>query len=150
MPGADDAPPRVRFENSIPILNVRDLEASIAYYTGVLGFALDWGAVHGAAQVSRDGCGVMLIQGEQGHAGTWVWFGVGDAAALHEEYRAAGARVRMAPANLPWALEFHVLDPDGHVLRLGSEPLCDQPYGAWLDEQGTRWTPKGDGGWERA
>jgi hypothetical protein len=28
----------------------------------------------------------------------------------------------MPPTNFPWALEMHVEDPDGNVLRLGSEP----------------------------
>jgi predicted enzyme related to lactoylglutathione lyase len=146
---AVDSTSRVRFENSIPILNVRDLAASIAFYERVLGFTLDWHAGD-SAQVSRDRGGVMLIEGAQGHPGTWVWMGVGDAAALHEEYRAAGATIRMPPTNFAWAHEFHVFDPDGHVLRLGSEPLEGVPFGPWLGSDGTRWMPKPDGGWERA
>ena len=35
---------------------------------------------------------------------------------------AKGARIRDAPQNYPWAYEFSVEDPDGHVLRIGSEP----------------------------
>jgi uncharacterized glyoxalase superfamily protein PhnB len=61
-----------------------------------------------------------------------VWVGVGDAGALYGEYLASGATVRLAPTNYPWAHEMHVEDPDGHVLRLGSEPKRDQPFSEWV------------------
>ena len=111
----------VRFENTTPILRVESLEKSLDYYVGVLGFELDWryGLM---ASVSRNRCGVMLSEGEQGNPGTWVWFGVTDAGALHREYRAAGATIRLEPTSFPWAYEMQVQDPDGHVLRFGSDP----------------------------
>jgi catechol 2,3-dioxygenase-like lactoylglutathione lyase family enzyme len=112
----------VRFENSIPILRVSDLEKSLEYYVGVLGFGLDWQSDTTMASVSRDGCSVMLCENGQGNPGTWVWFGVTDAGELFQEYRAAGAKVRLEPTNYPWACEMRIEDPDGHVLRFGSEP----------------------------
>jgi len=42
-------------------------------------------------------------------------------------------RVRQPPCNYPWALEIHVEDPDGHILRFGSEPLTDRPFDRWAD-----------------
>jgi hypothetical protein len=33
-----------------------------------------------------------------------------------------GVTIRQAPTNYPWDLEIHVEDPDGHVLRMGSDP----------------------------
>ena len=48
--------------------------------------------------------------------------GVGDVRALHRIYRERGAKIRMEPTNLPWALEMQIEDPDGNVLRFGSEP----------------------------
>ena len=39
------------------------------------------------------------------------------------KYVALGVKIRMAPTNYPWALEMHVEDPDGNVIRFGSEPL---------------------------
>jgi len=47
---------------------------------------------------------------------------VEDAEKLHEESKARGVAIRMPPTNYSWALEMHVEDPDGNVLRLGSEP----------------------------
>ena len=114
----------------VPILRVARLEPSVAYYVGRLGFRVDWRA-GGTASVSRDGKAIMLCEGAQGNAGTWVWVGVEDCAALHRELGAQGADIRMPPANFPWALEMHVADPDGHVLRFGSEPLADRPFVTW-------------------
>jgi predicted enzyme related to lactoylglutathione lyase len=54
-----------------------------------------------------------------------VWIGVGDVKALHEEYKENGARILHPPENFPWACEMKVGDPDGHVLRFGSDPEGD-------------------------
>lgn len=120
----------VRVENVIPILSVRDLKASIEYYQRVLGFRVDWGGNEGdgMASVSRDDHPIMLCQGSQGQSGTWVWIGVTDARMLHEELKAAGARIAQEPTNYSWALEIRVEDPDGHVLRFGSHHDHDLPF----------------------
>jgi len=41
---------------------------------------------------------------------------------LYEEWKARGVEIRLPPTNYPWALEMQIQDPDGNVLRLGSEP----------------------------
>ena len=64
--------------------------------------------------------------GGQGQPGTWVWIGVEDVMPLHGEYVASGATILQGPTNYSWALEFRVEDPDGHVLRFGSESLKDR------------------------
>ena len=74
---------------------------------------------------------IYLCRGGQGQAGTWVWIGVEDVATLYEEYQASGANIRQPPENFPWAYEMKVEDPDGHVLRFGSEPRPDLPFAAW-------------------
>jgi predicted enzyme related to lactoylglutathione lyase len=116
-----------RFERSEPILSVKDMAVSLRYYVDVLGFKnADWG--DGTfTSVNRDTAGIYLCQGGQGRPGTWVWIGVEDVAALYEEYKASGARIRCAPENFPWAYEMKVEDPDGHVLRFGSDPRSDMP-----------------------
>jgi len=117
------------FECIIPILRVESLPASMEFYTRVLGFQVDWGGFEGSimAQVSRDGRPLMLSQGSQGHAGTWVWIGVEDAEAFHRECTARGARIVQELTNYFWAYEMRVEDPDGHILRFGSEPRSDLP-----------------------
>ena len=64
-------------ETITPILRVENLVASRRYYLDVLGFKLDWEGPE-MASVSRDGCALMLCEGQQGRTGAWVWVGVED------------------------------------------------------------------------
>jgi predicted enzyme related to lactoylglutathione lyase len=114
---------RSRFECANPILSVADMSRSLRYYVVILGFSnAEWGNDDFTA-LSRDGANIYLCKGNQGGPGTWVWVGVEDVAVLHEEYQQKGATILHPPENFPWALEMKVRDPDGHVLRFGSDPL---------------------------
>ena len=137
------------FEGVTPILRVQNLPASLDYYVSVLGFKVDWHAPGIMASVSRGRCGIMLCEGDQGNFGTWVWIGVGDIEPLFEEYRSMGAKIRHAPTNYEWAYEMQIEDTDGNVLRIGSEPKADQPFGEWLDMRGDTWVKSPAGGWTR-
>ena len=139
-------PDAAPFEGVTPILRVTDIVASVDYYVTSLGFNLNWqDAQVGFASVSRGKCHLFLCQGDQGHPGSWIWVGIGDADALLQEYRRSGAKIRHVPTNYPWAYEMQVEDLDGNVLRLGSEPKENERAGEWLDMQGRRWPPR-DGG----
>ena len=120
-----------QFECCDPILRVEDMPAAVRYYVEVLGFTpASWGDDNFTC-VTRDAAGIYLCKGGQGHSGTWVWIGVEDVEKLHEELKASGARIRQEPRNYPWALEMHVEDVDGNVLRMGSDSKKDRPYQAW-------------------
>ena len=141
----------MNFHGATPILSVRELETSIDYYVRRLGFRLNWvEETSGFASVSRGQCHIFLCQGDQGCSGTWLWVGVGDAKALCEEFRASGATIRHPPTNYAWAYEMQVEDPDGHVLRFGSEQKSDEPVGEWLDARGRRWRKLPEGTWTQA
>jgi len=112
----------VRFEGSAPILRVENMEASLRFYVDALGFKnAPWGNPD-FTHVSRDRAGIYLCRGGQGAGRAWVWIGVEDAEQLHQECLARGVAVRLPPTNYSWALEMQIEDPDGNVLRLGSEP----------------------------
>jgi catechol 2,3-dioxygenase-like lactoylglutathione lyase family enzyme len=112
----------VRFEGSAPILRVENMEASLHFYVDLLGFTnADWGGDE-FTNVTRDGAGIYLCLRGQGRGAAWVWIGVEDAEKLHEEYKARGVAIREEPVNHAWAIEFQVEDPDGNVLRFGSDP----------------------------
>ena len=128
------------FHGATPILCVASVPASIEYYANVLGFQQDWGDAS-FASVSRDRCHLFLCANDQGHPGTWAWIGVGNTESLAEEFRRRGARIRHPPTNYPWAYEMQVEDPDGNVLRFGSEPKKDEPFGPFLDMHGRLWPP---------
>lgn len=116
------APPRIRFECIEPILCVRNMETSVRFYVDVLGFEnADWGT-NDFTHVSRDGRGIYLSRASQGQPGAWVWIGAEDVSKLHEEYKNRGVSLRLPPTNYPWALEMQIEDPDGNVLRIGSDP----------------------------
>jgi uncharacterized glyoxalase superfamily protein PhnB len=113
---------RTRFEHANPILNVSDLRRSLHYYVEVLGFTnAAWGGDDFTC-VTRDGASIYLAEGAQGQPGTWVWLGVDDVEALYDEYQQRGAEIAEPPQYHPWACEMKVTDPDGHVLRFGSDP----------------------------
>lgn len=116
---------RTNFERANPILNVANMARSVQYYVEVLGFSnAEWGSDEFTC-VTRDNAGIYLSEGDQGQPGTWVWIGVGDVEALYQEYKTTGATILHPPEDFPWACEMKVGDPDGHVLRFGSDPKGD-------------------------
>jgi predicted enzyme related to lactoylglutathione lyase len=130
---AAPATKRTRFEHAEPILCVSDMAVSVGYYTRALGFVnAEWGT-NDFTFLSRDGAGIYLCRGAQGHPGTWAWVGVEDVETLYREYLRSGACIRRPPRNYPWALELHIEDPDGHVLRFGSEPITSAPFDPWIE-----------------
>ena len=113
---------RVPFEGSSPILRVENMQAALRFYVDGLGFKnAAWGN-DDFTSITRDQACIYLCRGNQGRGGAWAWIGVEDAEKLHEELKTRGVAIRMAPTNYSWALEMQVEDPDGNVLRLGSEP----------------------------
>lgn len=78
--------------------------------------------------VSRRGnVEIVLREGSQGCAATWIYISVSDVDALFDEYSQKGVRIRRSPVSYPWgAREMHEFDLDGHVLNLDR---CD-PWGA--------------------
>lgn len=117
-------------ECTIPVLPVKDLALSIDFYTGTLGFSLDWGGGDGSriCSVSRDGCSIMLSEGlTTGTSPQSLWMGLEDAT-LFETWKELGVKVNQAPKNWTWALEMKFEDIDGNILWVGTEPLSDHPY----------------------
>jgi catechol 2,3-dioxygenase-like lactoylglutathione lyase family enzyme len=97
MPDSTLAAP-LPFGGVTPVLRVRDVAASRDYYVRVLGFKVNF-ETEDFVSISRGRCGLFLCQGDQGHAGAWVWIDGTDVDALYEEYRASGAKIRHPPTN---------------------------------------------------
>jgi predicted lactoylglutathione lyase len=113
---------------TIPVLPVRDLKRSIAFYTETLGFKLDWGGAEGdmVCSVSRDKRCIMLMQKEKTESPAWVWIGAD--VSLFDLFRSKGVKVFQEPRNYSWAYEMKFADIDGNILWLGSDPKKDQPF----------------------
>ena len=119
----------IQIENITPILSVKDMTISRNFYKNILGFEeADWGT-DDFTSISRDKSGIYLCKGAQGNPGTWLWIGFdGDIFQLYNELNAKGVTIRQPPLNYSWALEMHVEDPDGHVLRFGTDPDYNKPF----------------------
>ncbi|MFT3935961.1 MAG: VOC family protein [Chitinophagaceae bacterium] len=119
----------IHVENLQPILCVKDINASLAFYRDILGFEnAAWGTEE-FTSINRENAGIYLCKGAQGQPGTWLWLGFdGDIFQLHETLKANGVTIKMAPSNFSWAMEMQVEDPDGHVIRFGTEPDDTKPF----------------------
>ena len=95
---------------------------AVKFFVDQLGFQnAPWGTDE-FTSVTRDTAGIYLCRQNQGRGGAWVWIGVEDVEALHAEYLSRGVTIAQPPTDYPWALEMRIEDPDGNVLRIGSEP----------------------------
>jgi catechol 2,3-dioxygenase-like lactoylglutathione lyase family enzyme len=126
---ADEGPSKFRLENVTPILNVKDIARSLAFYVDILGFRnADWGT-DTFTSINRDNTALYLCKGGQGLPGTWVWIGFdGDIFSLYELLRSKEVTITLPPTNFSWAYEMQIQDPDGHILRLGTDPEYGQPF----------------------
>jgi uncharacterized glyoxalase superfamily protein PhnB len=112
-----------KLETITPILSVRDVGASIAYYTSKLGFTdhWEWGEPTAFGGVSRDGVEILFCKDRQGCAGTWLSVWVDDVDAWFRDFQTRGADIRQPPTNFEWGVrEMNVADPDGHRMRVST------------------------------
>lgn len=120
-----------RLTAQAPILFVRDLNASVAYWQDRLGFSgQTWGDPADFAILRRDACHIMLALAPEDHAITPHWrirdkmwnayFWVDDARAIYEEFIASGADIDYTLHEKPYGvLEFGIQDLDDHDIAFG-------------------------------
>jgi predicted enzyme related to lactoylglutathione lyase len=117
-----------KFENCNPILRVEDMKRALRFYVDLLGFkTVDW-STDNFASIYKDRAALFLCRQAQGRGAAWVWIGVDDVEKLHEECVASGIEIRLPPTNYFYAMEMHVEDTEGNVLRFGSDPKTDRPF----------------------
>jgi catechol 2,3-dioxygenase-like lactoylglutathione lyase family enzyme len=136
----------VRVEGLTPILNVSDIEASIAWFEKV-GWRALWtwngglnapGPAGFAGVCSGERAEIFLCRNCQGSKGerrpqhpdddeidgVWMSWWVESPAAVDEAHAIAvehGLDVTRPPTDEPWGVrEFHLRHPDGHTFRIGS------------------------------
>ena len=120
---------RVVFTGGNPILNVKNVAASLDYYCTTLGFGqvFCWPrgqALPTFAQVSRGDFCVSLAQEAQGGPGMWMYLDLAsleDLDALYQEYLGKAVKITEPPTDKPWGMrEMLIEDVDGHTLRIGA------------------------------
>src|SRR5262249_29305081 len=116
-------PLQYKIECISPILNVSDMKQSLAFYENILGFKrAEWGDDN-FTSINKDKTGIYLCKSGQGNAGTWIWIGFGgDIFKLHEQLKSKNVIIKLPPTNFSWAYEMQIEDPDGHILRFGTDP----------------------------
>ena len=129
-----------------PILGVRDLAASIAYFRDHLAFEVDWldqsGPQPSCGQVSRDGVSLILDQDAafpKAAAPSVVSVTLDDSpespglADLHRELAGSGGRIARPPFKVQWDERIHQMDVedlDGNVLMYwGHVPKSENDAG---------------------
>ena len=118
-----DQPP---FERAMTVLGVRDMAASLEFYSDKLGFSVvaSWGEPPGFAIVQR-GLVTLGLQAREdnnvsGIGGWSTYIYVNDVDALYEEFKAAGVNFeRDIEDSFYGCRDFDVLDPDGNGIMFG-------------------------------
>jgi catechol 2,3-dioxygenase-like lactoylglutathione lyase family enzyme len=108
-----------------PVLVVKDLARTLAFYRERLGFEVEFSYEDFYASVWRDGCRIHLTCGTPAPRGDTsvpqherldVCLGVRGAEALAAGVVAAGLALAVPLRRMPYGVEFYVRDPDGYVL----------------------------------
>lgn len=133
----DPAGAEAVFRFSVPVLRVRDVGRTVAWYRHHLGFAAEAfpdQPPHEFAILERDGVQLLVRQAEGGrraaqHAGwdIYIWVDGVDFAHLESAIALGGDIVRpLSPMGASMA-ELEVRDPDGYVLCIGGRIAAPAP-----------------------
>lgn len=112
-----------------PFIHAADLEAALAFFVDLLGFAVTY-RQPGYAYVSREGCGVRLLQSDgddcapPGTRRFAYYIDVRDVDALHAELKPKLDQLPpgdvFGPIDQPYGQrELLILAPDGNLLAFG-------------------------------
>ncbi|MGH9876091.1 MAG: VOC family protein [Nitrososphaera sp.] len=116
-----------------PILNVKDVNASVDYYCNKLGFTKVFSWTDGGfcdygkftfAEVHRGRASIMLSLEEHAEKRVWIYLdldNIADFELLHQEFKAHGALIVEPPNDKPWHMrEMLVKDLDANFMRIGA------------------------------
>jgi catechol 2,3-dioxygenase-like lactoylglutathione lyase family enzyme len=124
------AAPQVECEQHHPSLAVRDVPATVEFYTRKLGFRLGftWGEPPTFAGVNLGQVQMFLEQGTPNPDGSSVYFVIGNADELYEFQRANGVEVVVPPDDRAYELrDYTIRDLYGYRLTFGHRLLVAGP-----------------------
>ncbi len=112
-------------KGSATTFHVADVDAALAWYTGVLGFSERFrfgdyaGVEHGEVQIHLSGPGSTNKRGV-GQGGIYIF--CDDVDAYYAEITAKGAKPQAPPKDYEYGMrDFATEDPDGNLLGFGQE-----------------------------
>ena len=109
-------------QSTVPILASLNLDETLAFYVGRLGF-VQLAQLHDYAIVGRDGAELHFYACEDRHLAenTACYVRTGSTQALYEEFKGRGVSVK-PPEVRPWGMkELYVIDPHGNLLKFGEQ-----------------------------
>ena len=124
----------MKITKMIPMIAVKDIDKSLAFYTKKLGFKLvspedkvkEWKWF----TVSRDEAELMVTQTESGHYlkedvedyfSSILYFYLDDVEKLYQEFTAKNLDLYPLETTFYGMKEFSLRDPDGHFLSFGQD-----------------------------
>ncbi len=109
---------------NIVILRTPDIEAARAFYSDVLGFAIEQEspAFFSVAPVEGQGASLGVGVGKPSAEGAEIWWRVDDADALHAALVAKGVRITEEPKDNPFGRSISFADPAGNILHAYQPP----------------------------
>ena len=127
-------------KQAIPNIFVKDFQAALAYYCGPLGFhpLFVYGDIPFYAHVARDEAILAIrhvtrpvIDHTAGEALLSAFVEVADVDALHASLQAAGAHIRQAPRDEPWAMRSLIVsDLDANLICFASHLVGSSDHAA--------------------
>ena len=121
-----DGQERTKLRSITPIVPVREMARSVAFYER-MGFVARLYPDGKYAFLERDALELhlnVMEAAEWTSNPTGVYFHVDDVDVLYEEFRAAGVVCLHEPEDRPWQMrEFAVSDPDEALLRFGQRAV---------------------------
>jgi predicted enzyme related to lactoylglutathione lyase len=121
MPAQPTSNPK-QFIQGAPVLHVRDVAATAAFYRDVLGFTWDFGD-DTYAVVWRDNSAIHLVRdADAAPKGIHLFQWLRDIDSYYREILANGARVTAEPKNQPYGIrEFGLSDLNGVGIVFGQD-----------------------------
>jgi catechol 2,3-dioxygenase-like lactoylglutathione lyase family enzyme len=114
-----------RIKRMSPQLVVKDVERSVEFYTGKLGFELDFRYEDFYAGIIKNGYSIHLKSGNPSieerkrrriNEDLDIVFSVEGIEDLYEEMLTKAAEIIQPLRQMPYAKEFYVADPDGYII----------------------------------
>jgi catechol 2,3-dioxygenase-like lactoylglutathione lyase family enzyme len=120
MPELPSSNPK-QFVQGAPVLHVRDVAETAAFYRDVLGFRWDFGD-ETYAVVWRDNSAVHFVRDVAGPTGIHLFQWVKNVDDYYQELLGRGASVPKKPADQPYGIrEFALTDNNGVSIVFGQE-----------------------------
>ena len=120
MPALPSSNP-AQFVQGAPVLHVRDVKGTAAFYRDTLGFTWDFGD-DTYAVVWRDNSAIHFVQDDRNPSGVHLFQWVKDVDAYHQELVSRGAEIASGPSDRPYGIrEVAVSDVNGVGIVFGQD-----------------------------